>query len=843
MQFIYFIKLVMQYFNDKVLNNALVEILKIQVYEIIKFTLCQNSCSGYIFTFSSFFGHFCPYLCKRCRAGSGLPHGRFLFSSIGSGSSISKAASDLAVLGQVEGSDLLCLLNLLLVGLDLALELVNEALHALVVLLVLISSEGELLDGSLSLAEVLEDIGVASALGIKFRLQLTDAGLHLDHGLSASLEGIDLSLISTGSSVLALGLKKLLVLLKGHGKLLLASEFISKTSSINHCSGRLLLGQSGLVGHLIQVALELVVLRLQLPEGGGNGLVDIGQISEVLVGVSQLLLSSTSLSVSGLKKSAGLLEAVLHGGGLTVSLDLLVGSGGLGLGLSVNLDLGVSDLELVLLDGGLGLGVAGDGVLKSEAEVSGISLQLLLHSESLSLALGLGLEGGLHGVKSLGLVLADHGELLVLLGNSALNLGLDLGELHLASQDLVLLLLKGGLGFLKSGLELHLLSFEPLADFVNLVDGASSLGDLVHDVLDLIGQGLVLASHLLKLENSLLVGRLDLKKLRRGISGLLLADIKIEGQAVNLALHLGDGLVELLGLPLHGGVDNLGLVEVGGHLGDLSLDLALGLLNLGELGVEVVNGSLSLGVPGGQLHLGHLQFLSLGNSLLLVLLSHGSSISLGLGIESEDVLTSRGFLIKSLLGNIDLMLQVSVLAQQKLSLSGLIVAQSLDVIELCSKGSLGLGEHVEVVLKISNNAEKFSILVGNLVLGHTKVSKSEVGSINLLVDGIELVNKVLVGLVGRGLASGNLLGGSSGISDLHHDDLLVLLDLGLHLLEGINLLLHLKNSITLLPLQVAEDRLAGNVGLLNILAELDNLSFTLLVELNLGNGGTTGLIV
>merc|ERR1719226_470592 len=441
-----------------------------------------------------------------------------------------------------------------------------------------------------------------------------DAGLHLDHGLSASLEGIDLSLVSTGSSVLALGLEKLLVLLKGHGKLLLTSEFISKTSSINHSSGRLLLGQSGLVGHLVQVALELVVLRLQLPAGGGNGLVDIGQISEVLVGVCQLLLGSASLSVSGLKKSAGLLEAVLHGGGLTVSLDLLVGSGGLGLGLSVNLDLGVSDLELVLLDGGLGLGVAGDGVLKSEAEVSGISLQLLLHSESLSLALGLGLE--------------DHGELLVLLGNSALNLGLDLGELHLASQDLVLLLLEGSLGFLKSGLELHLLGLEPLADFVNLVDGASSLGDLVHDVLDLVGQGLVLTSDLLKLENSLLIGRLDLEQFGGSISGFLLAHIKIEGKTVNLTLHLSNGLVKLLGLPLHGSVDNLGLVEVGGHLGDLGLDLALGLLNLGQLSLEVVNSSFGLGVPGSQLHLGHLQFLSLGNSIGLILLSHSIGITL-----------------------------------------------------------------------------------------------------------------------------------------------------------------------------------------------------------------------
>merc|ERR1719420_2057214 len=140
MQLIYFIKLeIMQYFNK--LNNAHVEILKIQVYKIIKFTLCQNSCSVVHFTFSSFFVQFCPYLCKRCRAGSGLPHGRFLFSSIGSGSSISKTASDLAVLGQVEGGNLLSLLNLLLVGLDLALELVNQSLHALVVLLVLVTAK------------------------------------------------------------------------------------------------------------------------------------------------------------------------------------------------------------------------------------------------------------------------------------------------------------------------------------------------------------------------------------------------------------------------------------------------------------------------------------------------------------------------------------------------------------------------------------------------------------------------------------------------------------------------------------------------------------------------------
>merc|ERR1712045_774236 len=175
----------------------------------------------------------------------------------------------------------------------------------------------------------------------------------------------------------------------------------------------------------------------------------------------------------------------------------------------------------------------------------------------------------------------------------------------------------------------------------------------VHDVLDLIGQGLVLTSDLLQLEDSLLIGRLDLEQLGRGVPGLLLAHIKVEGQAVNLALVLRDSLVKLLGLPLHGGINNLGLVEVGDHLIDLLLDLALGLLHLGELGIEVINGSLSLSVPGSKLHLGHLKLLGLGNSLLLVLLAHGGGITLSLGVQSEDIITTSSLLIKSLLGHIN----------------------------------------------------------------------------------------------------------------------------------------------------------------------------------------------
>merc|ERR1719412_3540231 len=204
---------------------------------------------------------------------------------------------------------------------------------------------------------------------------------------------------------------------------------------------------------------------------------------------------------------------------------------------------------------------------------------------------------------------------------------------------------------------------------------------------------------------------------------------------------------------------------------------------------------------------------------------------------------TSSLLIKSLLGHINLVLQVPELANQQLSLPGLVVTESLGVIQLSGQSSLGLGQHVEAVLQVSDNAEQLSVLIGNLVLGHGEVPKGEVGSINLLVYRVQLLNQSLVGLVSRGLASHNLLSGSSGIIHLSHDGLLVLLNLGLHLLKGINLLLHLQSGIALLPLQVAEDRLSGDVGLLHILAQLDDLGLALLVELHLGHGGTAGLVV
>merc|ERR1719336_818749 len=484
--------------------------------------------SFYIYIFKDFSAHPLSYSqlhgSKRRSTGSGLGLGKSLFIDISTLLGSSEVGLDLSVLGEVEGGNLLGLLNLFLVGLDLALELVNQTLHALVILPVLLLGVGQLLDLTLGLAEVLLAVSVASVLSIKLRLKLTDASVHSGHCLLASLEGVGVGLVNSGLHILDLGLQQFLLSLQSQGELLLRSKFISKTSSINHGTLGLLLGQRSLTSHLVTVSLEGLDLRLQLHLCSLDG----------LVGALELLLHHTASTVSLLQESAGLLKSILVGVGLALSIDQFVMSNLLDSLLILQLGLGLSQLELVVLDGSLGVSIGSIGTLQVALQIKNISLELLLHSQSFSLGLALGLNSGLHVLNALGHVLLGAHELLVLLSHAAVNLLSDLGQLQLASQDLVLLLFKGSLSLGQSRFKLHLLSLKTSADFVNLVDGASSLTNLVHDVLDLIGQGLVLTSDLIKLEDGLLVGRLDTEQFRGGVAGLLLGIVKIHANAVNL---------------------------------------------------------------------------------------------------------------------------------------------------------------------------------------------------------------------------------------------------------------------------------------------------------------------
>ena len=94
-------------------------------------------------------------------------------------------------------------------------------------------------------------------------------------------------------------------------------------------------------------------------------------------------------------------------------------------------------------------------------------------------------------------------ELFLLLSHTPINLLLDLSKLKLGTEDLVLLLLEGALGLLKSSLELLLLLLKATSLLVQVVDGAATLTKLVQKILDLISEVLEKLSVIWILKESL----------------------------------------------------------------------------------------------------------------------------------------------------------------------------------------------------------------------------------------------------------------------------------------------------------------------------------------------------
>merc|ERR1712038_58895 len=157
------------------------------------------------------------------------------------------------------------------------------------------------------------------------------------------------------------------------------------------------------------------------------------------------------------------------------------------------------------------------------------------------------------------------------------------------------------------------------------------------------------------------------------------------------------------------------------------------------------------------------------------------------------------------------MLSISVLTKKGLSLLSFIVSHSTSLRKLVSKRDLQLGKHVSRVLKLLELTEEISIFSSKFSLLGLNVTKSQVGLFNLLAHFIKTSLEVLQALLSRCLASVNFISCSTSISNLMHDDSLVLLNLGFDLVQLFNLLLHLSNSILVLLFQSNDGSLLLNL--------------------------------
>merc|ERR1719232_1800557 len=143
-----------------------------------------------------------------------------IFSHSGAILSLLQLLLSLAELGQVEGSDLLGFLNLLLVGFDFLLELGGQVGHAVLVLPVLVILELELLDLTVCLLVRLHVLSGAGLDIAELNLELTDASLQLGHGRFSTTHGALIGVSKTVLEFSKLGLKSSLALAEGRDMVL-----------------------------------------------------------------------------------------------------------------------------------------------------------------------------------------------------------------------------------------------------------------------------------------------------------------------------------------------------------------------------------------------------------------------------------------------------------------------------------------------------------------------------------------------------------------------------------------------------------------------------------------------
>ncbi len=133
-------------------------------------------------------------------------------------------------------------------------------------------------------------------------------------------------------------------------------------------------------------------------------------------------------------------------------------------------------------------------------------------------------------------------ELLLLLLDLAVNLLADLAKLKLGTEDLVLLLLKGSLSFLKSSLELLLLHLKAAPLLVQLMDGPATIAKLVKKILDLIGKVLVLPLDNVQLLSGLIPSSLQAEELTAVVAALSVGGLNLSTKVVNLGLPFSNNL-------------------------------------------------------------------------------------------------------------------------------------------------------------------------------------------------------------------------------------------------------------------------------------------------------------
>merc|ERR1719348_352973 len=309
-------------------------------------------------------------------------------------------------LGQVEGGNLLSILDLGLVDLDLLLELGGELGHPVLVLLVLALGELQLLHLPLRPLVGLEGLSITGLDVGELSLKIPDLGLKLCHGSLASLGSSSFSISKPGLKVSKLVVHGVLRGSKGGGVVLFGSQFISKAGSINHGLLGLLLSILSCSKHGINLSLKGVDATLKTPLCRHVASIDGLDLVYGSTGISNFVLNLSLGTISRVNECTALLDFPRKSSGLALRDANSLRDLGTGTGFVFkDLD-GLPQLSLVALDRLESLSISLVSMVQSNFQFVDLSLELLLDPESFTLSPLLSFQRSSQRLHGTGMVLA-----------------------------------------------------------------------------------------------------------------------------------------------------------------------------------------------------------------------------------------------------------------------------------------------------------------------------------------------------------------------------------------------------------------------------------------------------
>merc|ERR1719237_1004929 len=253
--------------------------------------------------------------------------------------------------------------------------------------------------------------------------------------------------------------------------------------------------------------------------------------------------------------------------------------------------------------------------------------------------------------------------------------------------------------------------------FVQLVDGAATVTELIQQILDLVSEVLVLTLDNIELLHSLIIASLQAEDLGAVVPSFAPAGLQLGHQVVSLCLPLSHHLVKVLS-PLLGD-DGGGVSTLILHLEilKLNLDAVLGLLGGSNLGVERVNGLLGFVNTSAKLRLVALELVDAAKSLSLELRFPQLDLSLSLGEGAQGVVLALGLLLDSHLHVLAVSCQALVLGQERGTVASLGISKPLGVLKLGGQGHLALAKSGNCILSLLDLAGQVLRLNDQLLLG------------------------------------------------------------------------------------------------------------------------------